>query len=93
MKRSGLKKWKVTDHALFEMKRRGITEDQVRDVLVSPEQEQEVRPGRHVYQSRTRRGSPAKQYLIRVFVDIDREPPEVVTAYLTSRVEKYWRRV
>jgi len=26
-----------------------------------------------------------------VFVDIDRQPPEVVTAYRTSKIEKYWR--
>jgi len=26
---------------------------------------------------------------VRVFVDVDREPPEVVTAYRTSKVEKY----
>jgi hypothetical protein len=32
-----------------------------------------------------------KPYLVRVFVDIDRVPAEVVTAYLTSRVAKYWR--
>lgn len=30
-------------------------------------------------------------YLVRVFVDIDRVPPEVVTAYRTSKIEKYWR--
>jgi len=28
---------------------------------------------------------------LRVFVDVRREPPEVVTAYWTSKVEKYWR--
>ncbi len=32
-----------------------------------------------------------KVYLLRVFVDIDRVPAEVVTVYLTSRVAKYWR--
>ena len=30
-------------------------------------------------------------YLLRVFVDLDRDPPEVVTAYRTSKVDKYWR--
>jgi len=29
--------------------------------------------------------------LVRVFVDIARVPPEVVTAYQTSKIEKYWR--
>jgi hypothetical protein len=27
----------------------------------------------------------------KVFVDIDREPAEVVTAYRTSKIAKYWR--
>ena len=33
---------------------------------------------------------PEKQYLVRVFVDLDRHPAEVVTAYRTSKIEKYW---
>jgi hypothetical protein len=36
-------------------------------------------------------GRPARVYLVRVFVDVDREPPEVVTAYRTSKLAKYWR--
>jgi len=39
----------------------------------------------------TRMGKPAKNYLLRVVVDIDREPPEVVTVYRTSKIAKYWR--
>jgi hypothetical protein len=34
---------------------------------------------------------PEKDYLIRVFIDTDREPVEVVTAYRTTKIEKYWR--
>jgi len=30
------------------------------------------------------------EYLVRVFVDIDRQPAEVVTAYRTSKIAKYW---
>jgi hypothetical protein len=33
-----------------------------------------------------------KTYLVRVFVDVDRRPAEVVTVYRTSKMEKYWRR-
>jgi hypothetical protein len=35
-------------------------------------------------------GVPSRTFLIRVFVDIDRRPAEVVTAYRTSKVSKYW---
>jgi len=30
-------------------------------------------------------------YLIRAFVDVNRDPAEVVTVYRTSRIAKYWR--
>jgi len=35
---------------------------------------------------------PERLFLVRVFVDIDRRPPEIVTAYRTSKIEKYWRK-
>jgi hypothetical protein len=78
----------ITDHAMFEMHRRHLAESIVREVLASPEQRHPVRRGRDVLQSRVAVGG--KTYLLRVFVDIDRDPAEVVTAYLTSRVDKYW---
>ena len=58
-------------------------------VLVAPEQRHRVRPGREVLQSRVTFGD--KTYLVRVFVDVDRKPAEVVTAYRTSKIAKYWR--
>jgi len=79
------------DHALFEMKRRGISESEVAQVLAKPGQSETVRAGRVVYQAKFNLGAPPKVFLLRVFVDIDRHPPEVVTAYWTSKVEKYWR--
>jgi hypothetical protein len=48
-----------------------------------------VRPGRDVLQSRI--AFPGKTYPLRVFVDIDRDPAEVVTVYRTSPIAKYWR--
>jgi hypothetical protein len=81
----------ITDHARFEMERRGISEAEIARVLSAPEQSDLVRPGRVVYQSRMEYEEPGKIYLLRVFVDIDRQPAEVVTAYRTSKVEKYWK--
>jgi hypothetical protein len=60
-------------------------------VLGAPEQRYEVRAGRDVLQGRTSLGEPPRTYLVRVFVDVDREPAEVVTAYRTSKISKYWR--
>jgi hypothetical protein len=79
----------ITDHARFEMGRRGIGENVVADVLRSPEQRLPVRPGRVVLQSRV--SVAGKQYLVRVVVDVDREPAAVVTVYRTTRIGKYWR--
>jgi len=83
--------YRLTDHARFEMQRRGISDVEIARVLSAPEQADLVRPGRVVYQSRIELKKPGKIYLLRVFVDIDRQPAEVVTAYCTSRVGKYWK--
>ena len=83
--------FEITEHAFFEMKRRGLTEEMVHLVLSSPEQRMEIRPGRLVLQSRIPMGEPAKTYLLRVFLDVDRSPVQVVTAYRTSKISKYWR--
>ncbi|MBI4442241.1 MAG: hypothetical protein HY649_02570 [Acidobacteria bacterium] len=73
------------------MKRRGVTEEMVQRVLNSPEQRVDVRPGRLNLQSKISMGEPAKTYLLRVFLDVDRKPAEVVTVYRTSKISKYWR--
>lgn len=78
-------------HALFEIKRRGLSKELVRAVVEESGQSWEIREGRMVFQSRFKQESSEKSYLVRVFVDVWREPPEVVTAYKTSKVEKYWR--
>lgn len=86
-----LKSWIFKNHALFQMSRRQIDENIVRLVLEDPEQVKEVRLGRWVYQKRMKLGDPPMDYLVRVFVDIDREPAEVVTVYKTTRIEKYFK--
>lgn len=83
----------LTEHAEWQMRRRGLSQPLVRAVLTTPEQRIGVRPGREVWQSRHSLGPPEKQYLIRVVLDLDRLPPEIVTAYITSRVDKYWKRL
>lgn len=80
-----------SEHARFELLRRGLSEEAVRAIHLSPEQRIEVRPGRVVLQSKVFLEPSGTVFLLRVFVDIDRRPAEVVTAYRTSKVEKYWR--
>ena len=81
----------ITDHAASEMQRRGISSEQVRRILEKPEQRMTIREGRDVLHSRVMMEDGL--YLIRVFVDIDRRPAEVVTVYRTSKIVKYWRKL
>ena len=67
----GVANYVLTEHALFEVKRRAVDEDDLRRVLESLEQRFDVRPGRVVLQSRVPAGEPAKSKLLRVVVDID----------------------
>jgi hypothetical protein len=62
----------------------------IAEVLARPEQRQTVRTGRVVLQLRREIDRTKKMYLVRVIVDIDREPAEVVTVYRTSRIARYW---
>jgi len=83
--------FRITDHAAFEIKRRGLDVDIINRILSAPGQVREVRPGRNVFQSIISLGDPPRDYLIRIFVDTDRDPLEVVTVYKTSKISKYWR--
>jgi hypothetical protein len=89
MKPDPVRDYVITNHASFEMKRRGISPKQVQKVLKNPGQRLTIRRGRDVLQSQVSEGG--RRFLIRVFVDVDRSPAEVVTAYRTSKIDKYWR--
>jgi hypothetical protein len=89
MKANAIIEYVITEHAAFQMDRRDISLEQVRYVLDGPEQRFAVREGRDALQSRlTMEG---RLYLVRVFVDVDRKPAEVITIYRTGRIEKYRR--
>jgi hypothetical protein len=81
----------LTEHAKEEMAGRQIGQDDVANVPPAPEQVETVRQGRNIYQSHIKAGKPLRRYLLRVFIDVDRQPAEVVTVYRTSKIAKYWR--
>lgn len=89
LERQSIENYNLTEHAIKQMARRAIKKADVALVLLEPEEIVPLRAGRVVYQSRLKRGDPEKIYLLRVFVDIDKDPPEVVTAYRTGKVGKY----
>jgi hypothetical protein len=81
----------ISDHALFEMKRRQIPEEALREVALAPEQVVSSEKGRMIYQSRVSDSDSARQMLLRVIVEDHGDALFVVTAYRTSKIEKYWK--
>ncbi len=79
----------LSDHSRTELARRGITVEAVRAVLSAPGRAEFVRPERLVLSS-IERTAAGNDYVLRVFVDVDRSPPVVVTAYRSSKIAKYW---
>ena len=79
-----------SDHVRDAVARRGLS-DLVDAVLNEPEQYFYVRPGREIRQSIVVADGEGCRYLVRAFIDVDCVPAEVVTAYITSRVERHWR--
>lgn len=84
-----IEQYVVTSHAVFEMQRRKIAKAVVRRMLAAPEQRHPVLPSRRMPQSRA--ALTGKTYMVRVFVDIDRNPAEVVSVYPTRQIARYWR--
>ncbi|MGC8666549.1 MAG: DUF4258 domain-containing protein [Chthonomonadales bacterium] len=79
----------VTPHAADQMRRREIDEATLTSVLSAPERRLPVRAGRDLLERVVEFGG--RPYLVRVIVDVDRTPAEVVTVYRTSKIEKYRR--
>ena len=73
-------------HSLEQMKIRGISLEMVLAVLANPEQilEQE---NKKIFQSRIKEGE--NNWLLRIFVNSDKEPQIVITVYKTSKISKY----
>jgi hypothetical protein len=83
--------FRLSGHAEWEMTRRGIPLELVQAVMDNPEQRlvDDSRTGRWIHQSQLR-FEDGKMYLLRVVVDEDEQPAVIVTAYRTSKIEKYW---
>ena len=81
----------ISDHARFEMDRRRVREEDVRKVALSPEQVVSSRKGRMVHQSRVTDPVSRSAMLLRVVVEERAGALFVVTAYRTSKVDKYWQ--
>jgi Domain of unknown function (DUF4258) len=78
---------RISGHACFEMRRRGISRAEVLRMIRSPGQVLPSANGRHIYQGLL---GPTCRLLLRVVVKEDAQVYHVVTAYKTSKVAKYW---
>lgn len=71
------------------MNRRGITNAEVEAVVRNPGQVLPAKKGRQVFQSKVGSGG---QFLLRVIVKDEPTGYAVISAYLTNKVAKYWKR-
>lgn len=69
------------------MDSRGISTEHVNTVMQNPDKIEIESEGQHVFQKIIQFGET--NYLIRVFVNIDTNPPLIKTVYKTSKISKY----
>jgi hypothetical protein len=77
-----------SNHALEQMKLRNLSMVLVEEVLKDPDEVIQYED-LSIYQAIVEAGK-SKKYLIRVFVNIKKEPALVVTVYRTSKIDKYY---
>lgn len=75
-------------HAMEQIAKRGIREDIVMKVLSNPDQIIKLR-SKHIYQALIITET-AEKFLIRVFVNCEVIPNIIITAYKTSKIDKYY---
>jgi hypothetical protein len=76
-----------SDHAIRQMVTRKIPEEIVLLVLGSPDQIITQDQSTTIYMKLIDESD--KQYLYRLFVNTSKNPPLIITAYKTSKIDKY----
>lgn len=72
-----------------KLRRRGISEERVKETIDLPDQTVVGYGGRKVAQKRYM--MEQKEYLLRVIYEEKEEINRVITAYLTSHIDRYWK--
>ena len=80
----------IKGHASFEAKRRGITEEFMKSVVKKPQQKLPSKKGRVILQNKYYDQAERKEMLLRVIGIETAKTFNVITAYETSKVSKYW---
>ena len=80
----------VSAHVREELMTCQIGEPTLRAVVEHPEQVVAAKQGIECRQSKVVFPN-GKTYVVRVMLNLDTNPPTVVTAYRTSKITKYWQ--
>ena len=83
-----MQQFSISNHAKEQMEYRNISLEVVMSVLTNPQQLL-IEEGKKVYQSIINFDEEGN-YLVRVFVNIDKLPFQVITVYRTSKIDKYY---
>jgi hypothetical protein len=77
-----------SQHALEQMRLRGISKTLVESILKKPDQRKEVDDLTVLQGIRTE--ETGEFFLVRVFINEKRDPNVIVTVYKTSKIQKYY---
>jgi len=77
-------------HAIEQMQRRDIKQETVVSVISHPEQTlaDDENPGITIFQSLIKEN--AQMFLLRIFVNTNKQPNVIVTLYKTTKISKYY---
>jgi uncharacterized membrane protein len=81
--------YSFSKHFLDQLAKRDLIEAEILETLRHPQQVVEQPPDRRVLQSIF--NTDGKKYMIRVIVTSGRDPEVAITAYKTSKIDKYWK--
>jgi hypothetical protein len=80
----------LSEHAEYEIRKRSIPEDAIESVLENPSFRFPSREGRVVFQGKYFDAMLSKEMVLRIICVEEAEGFKVITAYKTSKFEKYW---
>ena len=82
----------ISDHARFQIVRRQLSEEVVTSVAQNPQQVVKLKKERKVCQNKYYDSAEGREMLLRVICEERHDLLFVVTAYRTSRIDKYWKK-
>ena len=85
-----MEKFILSKHAKEQLEVRRIDEKLVWQTIEKPQQEIEEGLEKKVYQLMIA-NKEGESYLIRVFVNVAKNPKLIMTVYRTSKIQKYWK--